>query len=1107
MLRFLLGGCGTGKSTRLMELIKNDIADGADVLVLVPEQFSFEEEKKLYEYLGAADFNRLQTRSFATLSRHILQMYGSNARAERSATEREKLVFLYEAVQTVSKRGDLRILGRRSDMSELIGALLDLFTKLRKAGITSQKLLDTSVLLPDRLQDKTKDIAMLLLEYDRILQEHALYDRLTDLTEAAMIANIQGFFDGKSIYIDEFDSFTGDQYSMLDVILAQAVNVTAAIRTDEPDASISPIFEGGNRTYRALLKIAKDDYRISVETEFFAEYRRSPYADLHAVSTQTLRPFSPAAEYSGHVHVMEASDPVAEAEYIAATICALLSENPSLRCRDIAVAVKSLDAYGTILERAFSRYALPYHISSANSVLHTELMRYFLSLLTLLSESHWNTDSILRYMKIPFSGYGTVEVSMLEHFCFTWSIEKDDWLTPFYEEETESAERAAPFGGMRLEHTRVRFLTEIKKLKKACKGKTIRTVCEVLYQHLCRKQKAGEAYIASLDTLQQREFTVLWNMLVDIMETMVSCSGDRIAEPSALYELFRLQIAGSEFSMPPQTLDSIQIVEAQTSRLNDPAVVFVPGVSENEFPGEIHLGGMFTRQELEQLNENGIAITRMFLELYSDERLIIHKIFSAPSEHLYLTYPCINTAGERSGPSVVIRQIMSMFPGTDNLLMREAQIPLSYFIRTPEAAYFHYVRSLHRDDSDVASLRQLLLQDPFYADRVRRLSEQDASMSCRVSADCMQRFLGEQIVLSPTGIEDFYHCPFQYFCSHCLRLYAPEKNAFSHLNVGNFAHFCLEQILRKYDVKQFVSLTSKQLLEEIGALSDQFSAGNFSDALRRDSRFRLNYRMSGIGMLKVLQQMQQEMQTCDFIPVSFEMPVSNREEDAIPALSLRDGAILCAGKIDRIDCCETEEGTMLRVVDYKTGARVFEPEKLAHGLDMQMLIYLFALQRSGIYPDAVPGGVLYMPSGQPKRKNYEAREKEKDVKEILDDYYRMKGLLLDTAAQHMENGVAESCAPILSRGKTSLFSVDEKQMQQLETHVVQKICDMADALYEGKIAPDPYLHAPCSFCGCSDLCGIEKQEAVNLTAAQKKEAIDAVFGDRVNQNEEKEGNT
>lgn len=1105
MLTFILGGCGTGKSTRLMERIRRDIAGGKEVAVLVPEQFSFEEEKKLYDFLGAEDFNKLQTFSFMTLSRNILQLYGRNARAERYASDQEKLVFLYEAVRTTVGRGELKSLSRRSESPEFVESLLALFVKLRKAGVTCEKLEAAAQGLPELLREKTEDIAAILLEYERILHEHQLYDSLTDLAEASFIANVQDYFAGKELYIDEFDSFTGDQYGMLEVMLAQGNNVTAAIRTDEPEARISPIFEGGNRTYRALRDMAKTKLRILVATELCTEYRRSEHSDLRAISTQILRPLQKPAEYEGHVHIMAAEDTIDEAEYICATICRMLAEDSSLRCRDIAIAVKSMESYGFVLQRALERYDLPYHISSANPILHTELIRYFLSLLTLLAAEDWDTDKLLHYLKNPFSGYQPIAVSMLEHYCFTWGIEKNDWLVPFYEEGTEAAERAASFGGAYLEKTRERIVTEIRTLADQCKGKNVEEICGVLYKQLCSRKKAREEYLESLDTLQKREFTTLWNMLMDIMDTIVSCCGDQLMTIPELYEMFRLMISSSHFSTPPQTLDSIQIVEAQTARLNAPSVVFVPGVNEDVFPGEIALHGMFSRQELELLEAQDIVISRMFFELYSDERLIVHKLFSAPSQHLCLSYPAISGEGKAVKPSMVISQVTSIFREETSLITRQADISLIYYVRTYAAAYFHYVRALRKDCAELPTLEHILLQHPDYAPKVRKLVDTSAVIRHEVSAESMKAYLGDTLKVSPSAIESFFECPFKYFCSSCLHLYVPEKIEFSHRNVGNFAHYCLEQILRKYDVGRFTELTAVQLLDEIRECSDVFSRSTLPDALRRSGRFRLNYNMAGKGLLKLLQHMQKEMRGGQFTPVGFEVEMdSSKPEAPLPSLSLRDGKILCRGKIDRVDCCSGEGSDFLRVVDYKTGERLFAPEKLERGLDMQMLIYLFALKQCGAYGDSVPSGVLYMPSGQVSMKNYQERSADADASEVMNKFYQMKGLILDSASPLMEPEITAGCAPVLNKSKTSLYTVSSRQMEKLEQHVKDKICEMADSLYAGKVAPDPYCYdkSPCTFCGCSDICGVEP-ELKEMTEAERRCAVEAVFSE-VNESSEEE---
>ena len=204
---------------------------------------------------------------------------------------------------------------------------------------------------------------------------------------------------------------------------------------------------------------------------------------------------------------------------------------------------------------------------------------------------------------------------------------------------------------------------------------------------------------------------------------------------------------------------------------------------------------------------------------------------------------------------------------------------------------------------------------------------------------------------------------------------------------------------------------------------------------------------------------------------------------------------------------------LMRVIDYKTGTKYFSPEKLAAGLDMQMLIYLFALEQNHAFGSAGPAGVLYLPSGQPKRGLYQERNKNTQPREAyFHDFYEMKGLLLEDTLPYMQTE-ASAPAPVMKHTQAAhLFSATQKQFSHLKQHVEKKICEMADRLYDGDTAPNPYLYqenSPCKYCPCVDICDHAEPNSSTLTAQMKQQALKAVFEDKEeteNQNQEEEQN-
>ena len=68
--------------------------------------------------------------------------------------------------------------------------------------------------------------------------------------------------------------------------------------------------------------------------------------------------------------------------------------------------------------------------------------------------------------------------------------------------------------------------------------------------------------------------------------------------------------------------------------------------------------------------------------------------------------------------------------------------------------------------------------------------------------------------------------------------------------------------------------------------------------------------------------------------------------------------VILRGTIDRVDLYKENEKCYFRVVDYKSGTHKFSLDEVRSGLDIQLILYLFAVLSSD--KTAVPGGAAYL---------------------------------------------------------------------------------------------------------------------------------------------------
>ncbi len=1083
----IIGGAGSGKSTRLIRLLQKQVSAGEHVLTLVPEQFSYEFDQKLYKILGPVAFNQLETHSFKSLARAVFQRFGFVPDGKQNADELTRTALLHEAVLCVSEREKkLGLLEKQCRQPAFIQELSMMFSQFRRSGIQPEHLYTSSASLSGRLQEKTLDLFEIYQKYDQLLEQHQLKDTESDLTEAAVIANGQDAFLGNVLCLDEFESFTKDEYEMLSVLLSSCKEIYIALRTDGTASTPFSLFQTVQDTMNQLTQMARK-LHIPVETICCQNPYRFQSAELQWLNQHVFRGTQLFSGEAPHLHISEAQSPNEEADYVCATIRRLLAADPTLRCRDIAVLSNQMSDYKSILETAMERYELPCYMDEKESMRYTPLLVYVHTLLGLLQNKKPDTELLLRLGKTGLTSCSLQEISELENYCYIWQIDGKTWREPFTGGNAEKPELV-----------RQKLMHLLDGLQQKLRGRhTGADFCAVFYDFLTDQhvQEQLDQQLLSVTEEQkrmalQKEWASAWNSFIEILEHLSALYAELELELAEFCSILSALTGSIQRATPPRTLDAILISQGSTARLNAPKIVFLLGVCEGVFPAVPGGSAVFSERDCRILEELELSVAKPQESQMADARLAAYKLLSSASHALYLTYPNVNVTHKKCYPSSVIAQMQRMFPEAQTLRQSCAALGTSYYSVTMHAAYYQYVQNYTEQSADTAAVGQLLREDRLYADQLENLSrltkkqEEDASAFNVPDPELMEQYLGDTMQLSASALERYQKCPFQYYCQDILRLYQRQKMQMTGANNGSMVHYCLEQILRNHDKESFLALQPRQLQKEIETFAAAYWQENMGGDFSKNGREQAIYRHAVSNVLPVLLHLQAEFCQSAFVPYCTELQISPKNPD-FPPICLKTAhgqTVRLIGKVDRVDLCQDGDKQWVRVVDYKTGKKEFSLGNLLFGLDMQMLIYLFSILSPGTaLAGASPAGVLYLPAG--KVRSDQERGSAAPPEKAENDAYKMNGVLLRDIhlLQLMEEkgegiyipGKVDGNGQLDTKRQKGEF-LTEEQMRSLRGYVLDQLKTMAERVYRGEIDALPLQFSdndPCVFCAFANICG------------------------------------
>ena len=297
----------------------------------------------------------------------------------------------------------------------------------------------------------------------------------------------------------------------------------------------------------------------------------------------------------------------------------------------------------------------------------------------------------------------------------------------------------------------------------------------------------------------------------------------------------------------------------------------------------------------------------------------------------------------------------------------------------------------------------------------------------------------------------------------------------------------LENALRRQGAA-FRDLTPEQLETLVNDLVDEYVTENLPGMTVRMEYLVARIRRNLVGLLGFIQR---DLHQSGFQPVAFELRIDDRPDADAPGAPRIDPVELCddaghtvrvVGTIDRVDAMPLEKlgKTYLRVVDYKTGGKVFKLKEVYCGLDCQMLLYLFTLERNAgaQFPGAAAAGVEYL-LADPAPESVERRELTEDGDPTPS--YPMNGLLLDDESVYraMDTKGTGEFVPLnfnaktgkVTNGKSTL--ADEAKLGRIRDHLDGLLIDMAANLYSGKIDAEPLCvgnKSPCAYCDFRTAC-------------------------------------
>ena len=372
-----------------------------------------------------------------------------------------------------------------------------------------------------------------------------------------------------------------------------------------------------------------------------------------------------------------------------------------------------------------------------------------------------------------------------------------------------------------------------------------------------------------------------------------------------------------------------------------------------------------------------------------------------------------------------------------------------------------------------------------------------------------RQLYGNKENIGITRLERFAACAYSQFLNNGLKLGERKKFELAAFDIGNLYHSAIKDFFDTINTNniKWADLDDKKSENIINDSIEKVMEQYENDALNDIARSAFIKKQVKDTSTETVNALVKHIRSGNFLPREYELRIAH-------------------GRVDRVDTFEDGNNIYVKVIDYKSGNKVFNVTETFLGLQMQLMVYLKDtvdyIKKNNPDKNVYPAAGLYFHVYDPyvseidcekavsdfRKNNPDSELSDEELKKMAIEgerfkAYRMSGLV----AKEIEIVNAMDHNTITKTGSSAILpvnitksgvdarstAIETKTYSKFINHVSNMAGEMQDKIIKGDISINP-VEGACDYCPFGGICNFDRKlgsryrqvEKVSLSDIEEK---------------------